>query len=80
MCPAKSVLLVLTVVSSKRHGRFWQPVSFTSDQIVALINNARREWRCRICLKLRAGWGCTVIELFDRDAPEPSVPIKRILV
>jgi hypothetical protein len=53
-------------------------VSFTSEQIAALIHNARRVWRCRIRLKLTAGSGCIVLEIFDRDEPEPSVPIQRI--
>jgi hypothetical protein len=53
-------------------------VSFTSEQIADLMNNARRAWRCPIRLKISAGSGCTVLEIFDRDAREPSVPIQRI--
>lgn len=55
-------------------------MSFTSDQIAALMNTAQREWRCRIRLKITAGHGCTVVEIFDRDAEEPSVPIQRIIL
>jgi len=54
-------------------------MGFTSEQIVALMTTAQREWSCRIRLKITAGSGCTVIEIFDRDAREPSVPIQRIV-
>lgn len=56
-----------------------EPVSFTSDQIAALMNAAQSEWGCRIRLKITAGSGCTVVEIFDQDALEPSVPIQRIV-
>lgn len=60
--------------------RLWNPASFTSEQIAALMNTAQRQWHCRIRLKITAGWGCTVLEIFDRDAWEPSVPIQRIVL
>jgi hypothetical protein len=56
------------------------PVSFTSEQIAALMHTARRKWECRIRLKISAGCGCTVLEILDRDAREPSVPIQRIVI
>jgi hypothetical protein len=55
-------------------------VSFTSEQIAALLKNAGRLWCCAVRLKISAGWGCTVLEIFDRDVPEPSVPIQRIVL
>ena len=61
-------------------GAILPSVSFTSEQIAALMHNACRVWRCRIRLKFTAGSGCTVLEIFDRDVPEPSVPIRRLLV
>ena len=67
-------------MSGEKHQPFSRPMSFTSEQIAALMNNARREWRCRIRLKITAGSGCTVLEIFDRDALEPSVPIQRIVL
>ena len=55
-------------------------MAFTSEEIAALMNIAKREWSCRIRLKITAGFGCTVIEVFDRDAREPSVPIQRVVL
>ena len=31
-------------------------------------------------MSFTAGLGCTILEIFDRDAPEPSVPIQRVLL
>lgn len=56
------------------------PVSFTSEQISALLHDAHREWGCAIRIKISAGSGCTVMEIFDRDATEPSVPIQRTVL
>lgn len=55
-------------------------MNFTSEQITTLMNNARGIWSCSIRLKITAGWGCTVLEIFDFDAGEPSVPIHRMLL
>jgi hypothetical protein len=55
-------------------------VSFTSEQIRILMRNARCEWNCPIRLQITAGAGCTVLEIFDRDAQQLSVPIQRILL
>lgn len=55
-------------------------MSFTSEQIDVLMNAARGEWHCCILLKISAGSGCTVVEIFDRDAKELSVPIQRIVL
>jgi len=55
-------------------------VSFTSEQIAALLQDARHVWCCPIRIKISAGWGCTVLEIFDRDAREPSVPIQRLIL
>jgi len=55
-------------------------MAFTSEEIVALMNTAKCAWSCCIRLKITAGLGCTVIEIFDRDAREPSVPIQRTVV
>lgn len=56
-----------------------RPVNFTSEQIADLMNDARRAWRCPIRLKIAAFEGCTVLEIFHRDALEPSVPIQRFV-
>jgi hypothetical protein len=56
------------------------PVSFTSEEIVAMLYDAHREWGCAIRIKISAGSGCTVMEIFDRDATEPSVPMQRTLL
>jgi hypothetical protein len=55
-------------------------MSFTSEQIDVLMNAARDEWHCCILLKISAGSGRTVVEIFDRDAKELSVPIQRIVL
>lgn len=56
------------------------PVSFTSEQIDNMLHDAHREWGCAIRIKISAGSGCTVMEIFDRDATEPSVPIQRTIL
>jgi len=45
-------------------------MAFTSEQIIALMSSAQREWSCRIRLKITAASGCTVVEIFDRDTRE----------
>jgi len=83
LCPPFTHLmwrLHVTRCDWREFSPFWKPVSFTSEQIATLMNAAQREWQCRIRLKISAGSGCTVLEIFDRDAREPSVPIQRIVL
>lgn len=55
-------------------------VNFTSEQILDLLHDAGREWRCPVRIRISAGAGCTVLEVFDRDAGEPSVPVQRLVL
>ena len=55
-------------------------MSFTSEQIAGLLHDAQRAWSCPIRINISAGAGCTVLEIFDRDAHEPSVPMQRMIL
>jgi len=55
-------------------------VTLTSDEIAAVINAARKFWRCAVRVQITAGYGCTVLEIFERDVTMPTVPLRRILL
>ena len=55
-------------------------MTLTSDEIAAVINAARKFWRCAVRVQITAGYGCTVLEIFERDVTMPTVPLRRILL
>jgi hypothetical protein len=55
-------------------------MTFASEQIATLMDNAGRPWRCPIRLEIAAGDGCSVVEIFKRDAEEPQLPLQRVFL
>lgn len=54
---------------------------YVSDEWVSrMMLVARVEHSQPITLQLTAGWGCTVMEIFERDEPKPQVPLERVLL
>ena len=41
---------------------------------------AERRWDFTVTLQITAGWGCVVLEVFERDAPKPQIPLRRELL
>lgn len=73
-------LLIVTVVVNRFAPHCCDWMTFTSGQIDDLMNTAQCKWHCPIRLQITAGVGCTVLEFFDRDAHELSIPLQRALV
>lgn len=55
-------------------------MTLSSDYIDAVMYSAKLLWHCAIRLQITAGWGCTVLEIFERDAAGPQTPLRRILL
>lgn len=53
-------------------------MTMRSEQIEQIAEAARRKFRCRIRVQVSAGWGCTVLEIFEIGGD--PIPLKRVLL
>ena len=52
----------------------------TSDEIAEILADLKDFFTAPLRLQFTAGWGCTVLEVFERDERGPQVPLRRILL
>lgn len=54
---------------------------YVSDEwIERIMLSARVQYLRPVRLQITAGWGCTVVEIYERDAPNPQIPLVRELL
>lgn len=55
-------------------------MKLTDEHIEKLFAAAKYDKYPPVTIQFTAGWGCTVLELFERDKPRPQVPLYRQLL